>query len=872
MRLISFIIVLLHVVTMTADAQSPVLPDLRVGIVYGRVTHAGGSKAMEGATIEILELRKDSASGSKKEFLIVTESTNKRGDFYIERLPVTNILNMHVSAVGYSTFELRIDFAVNAQAANATDINKILPQVNRDLGTITLQTTDKELDNITVVSEKPLIEMYLDKRAYNIDKNLQAPGGTVLDIMRNVPGISVDISGGIQLRNGTPQIFVDGRPSTLSPDQIPADQVASIELITNPSSRFDASSDGGGIVNIVLKKNKLAGYNGSLRTNIDSHGKPGFGGDFNVRRKKMNVFAGVSYNSRKNVSTAAAERWNYSGPDTIHIYQKNNPVLMGYLAFARAGADYFVNNRTTFSLTGSYFKAKFTSDDQLKSTQDSISNIASASQSSIRDIHADIVMENKGLVLAMKHIFAKPGNELTTDLSYYNSTLANTSDYLSRFFNVSGTEKPAAPAERAVGGSNTDYFTAQLDYTSKSSNNLLFETGIRFTQRSYDSWNDNFRYNSTLGRFNIVSALTVQYLFEDHVMAGYAQVEKNYKKWSVQAGIRAESSLYNGNLKAQPISYNNKYPLSLFPSAFVSRKIDEKQDIQWNYSRKVSRPTVMQLLPFLDYSDSLNLTLGNPSLRPEFSHLTELNYLAHYKKGQDFFVTIYARYAKDVIARYQYKAPNTNPSLTDSLIYNTYANAGNGTTMGTEFIFRNKIKSWWDLTCNLNLFYVNLQAGNLPDTRNIDRFSWFSKLNSNFYLPANFGIQLSADYQAKTLLPVNTGRTSTANSYTISGQTLNVSQGYIDPVYGIDAAIKKDLLKNKAASITLQVIDIFKMRKYETYSNSSYFSQHNSRQRDSQVFRLNLNWHFGKVDVALFKRKNSKADNEVLPGLQVGTR
>ena len=111
-----------------------------------------------------------------------------------------------------------------------------------------------------------------------------------------------------------------------------------------------------------------------------------------------------------------------------------------------------------------------------------------------------------------------------------------------------------------------------------------------------------------------------------------------------------------------------------------------------------------------------------------------------------------------------------------------------------------------------------------------------------------------------------------ANSYTISGQTLNVSQGYIDPVYGIDAAIKKDLLKNKAASITLQVIDIFKMRKYETYSNSSYFSQHNSRQRDSQVFRLNLNWHFGKVDVALFKRKNSKADNEVLPGLQVGTR
>jgi hypothetical protein len=176
--------------------------------------------------------------------------------------------------------------------------------------------------------------------------------GTAVDVMKNIPSLSVDIDGNVSLRNAPPQIFVDGRPTTMTLEQIPADAIASVEIITNPSAKFDASGGGSGILNIVLKKNRKAGYNGGLRASIDSRAMPGFGGDINIKQQKINFFAATQMGFRKSISTATTDREDYFNNMTVVQHQSNNPIGKGFFGFARMGLDYFLDNRNTISLSG----------------------------------------------------------------------------------------------------------------------------------------------------------------------------------------------------------------------------------------------------------------------------------------------------------------------------------------------------------------------------------------------------------------------------------------------------------------------------------------------------------------------------------------
>jgi outer membrane receptor protein involved in Fe transport len=297
--------------------------------------------------------------------------------------------------------------------------------------------------------------------------------------------------------------------------------------------------------------------------------------------------------------------------------------------------------------------------------------------------------------------------------------------------------------------------------------------------------------------------------------------------------------------------------------------MDKKQDIQFNYSRKINRPGFFQLLPFVDFSDSLNLALGNPDLLPEFTNLLEISYSNQYKPGNSLLVSLYGKNTQNFITRYQYKGPNTDPTKPDSVIYTSYTNA-KSYTVGLELTGKNKITKCWDLTTNLNFFDVTLKGDPLKGVAYNELFSWFAKVNNSFKLPKNYSIQLTGDYQAKTILPANSGRGSGGGGMGggMMGQTQNIAQGYIKPIYGIDFSIKKDFLKNNAASLTLQINDIFRTRTYETHAETSFFIQDNYRQRDPQVFRLNFNWRFGKLDVALFKRKNMKSDMDNMQNMQ----
>ena len=350
-------------------------------------------------------------------------------------------------------------------------------------------------------------------------------------------------------------------------------------------------------------------------------------------------------------------------------------------------------------------------------------------------------------------------------------------------------------------------------------------------------------------------------------MAAYATFSHQLKKLSYQLGLRLESSKYDGTLVTTNAKFSNKYPFSLFPSAFATYKLTDKQDLQLNYSRKINRPNFFQLIPFIDFTDSLNLSRGNPNLLPEFTNLVEFSYQNQLAKGHSLLSTVYLKNTNDLIARYQYPDKNPNPpSKPDSVLFTTYANASQSYTIGLELTAKDKVTKWWDLTSNLNFFNVTLKAGNLPGGVDNSQLSWFFKMNNNFKLPKNYSIQLSGDYQAKTL--VQPGGGGGGRGMMFGGGNLPSSQGYIKPFYGVDIAIRKDFLKNNAASLTLQMSDVFRTRLNQTYSESIYFIQESSRRRDPQVFRLNFNWRFGKFDVSLLKRKNMKGEQESMQSMQ----
>jgi outer membrane receptor protein involved in Fe transport len=846
----------------------PTSLQMNIGTMYGKIIDAGTLKPVEGASVQLLQSKADTITKKKKDVIISLIITDKKGEFNIEALPVASSFKIMVSAVGFTTYESKVGFDVRPGAARPGDMSSMNSSV-KDLGNIKLSPDEKQLENITITATKPLLEMYLDKKVYNVEKDISVTGGTAVDVMKNVPSVNVDIDGNVTLRNASPQIFIDGRPSSLTLDQIPADQIASVEIITNPSAKYDASGGGSGILNIVLKKNRKAGYNGNVRTSIDSRGRPGFGGDINVKQNKINFFAAGQITSRKNISTVSSKREDFLGNGRANIFQTNNPVNKGYFAFARAGIDYLVTNRTTLTLSASKVRGDFNIADQLNVSKDTVRSSGNVSESAIRALNADLTFKNTGASFGFKHNFARAGRELTADVNFNESDSKNTSNYTNDFFDGSGNPKPPSSAEIATGGALTKYYTAQTDYVYPLSATKKIETGLRIAARDYESWNDNYIQNNVTREYILIPEIGVQYNFRDIVYAGYGTFSQQIKTLSYQLGLRVESSSYKGNLINKNQKFENEFPLSLFPSLFISQKINKTQDIQFNYSRKINRPGFFQILPFVDFSDSLNLSIGNPDLLPEFTHLVEISYANQYKPGNSFLTSLYAKNTNNLITRYQYKAPNTDPAKPDSVIYNSFANANSSYTIGLEITGKNKITRWWDITSNLNLFDVTLKAANISGVGDNSRFSWFAKLNNSFKLPKNYSLQLTGDYQASTLLPVNSGRGAPGGMYGggMGGQTQNIAQGYILPVYGADISIKKDFLKNNAASLTLQFNDIFRTRTYETHAETAFFIQDNYRQRDPQVLRLNFNWRFGKFDVALLKRKNMKSESEGIPGM-----
>jgi outer membrane receptor protein involved in Fe transport len=853
-----------------------------IGHFYGKVVDAKTDKGMDGVSIQLIQSKFDTVTRKRRDTVISGMITGRKGDFSLENLPIFGNYRLKITAIGYGTYEQKVAFEMKMPAKGG-DMQQALAGVDKDLGNIKLSADAKTLEQVTITASKPLIQLGVDRKIYNVEKDISAQGGTGVDVMKNVPSVQVDIDGNVTLRNSPPTIFVDGRPTTLTLDQIPADAIQSVEIITNPGAKYDASGGTSGILNIVLKKNRKAGYNGNLRAGIDQRGKYNIGGDINVKQGKINVFANVNYGQRKSISPGTTDRYTFpyrfSPGDSLHQYDYN--VNNGYFAFGRFGFDYLMDNRNTISFAGNVVHGVFkpyTNSDLYVDTLDPSGTKYSYTQ---RLSSTDAQFNNHGGMISYKHTFPKAGEEWTADANYSKGTNSNNNVINSNIYGVKGGPLTSIYDQGQRGSGTNEFITAQTDFVKPLAEKSKFEAGARIAIRNVSSLSD-LGIITPDDSFHIIPLLSSHYNYRDRVYAGYLTYGNAIRNFSYQLGLRAESSDYrgaqdyttkhtDGTLNDTTGNFSNNFPISLFPSIFITQKLGGDQDIQLNYTRRIDRPNFFQLFPFTDYSDSLNLSRGNPDLKPQFTNSLELSYQKTYAGNSTFLASVYYKYTTDLITRLQVQG--TNP-LNDSIVYiNTYINAKSSFVGGLELIGRNSITKWWDLTSNINGFTSKI---NLTDTGKTNLatvgqiYSWFGKINNSFKLPKNFTLQLSGDYTSKTVLPPGGSASNGGGGggggrgfgQTVSGN----AQGYSKPSGGVDAALKYEFLKNKAASLTLSVSDIFRSRVNDVYTSSLSFNQEVTRRRDPQFFRLQFNYRFGKFDVALFKRKNLKGEMESIQG------
>ncbi len=865
-RIFYFLLLLLLTAPIVAQRPTGMPPggqmgaNRNIGRFYGKVVDDKG-KGIGYATVELYGMQVDTVTRQPKETLLAGQITADNGDFSLENLPVMGEFTLRVSFLGYADATQKVSFGLTPPApGQRPDMAAMAAKLDQDLGNITLSVTASTLQEVVVTGEQSSTTLALDRKVYRVDKNGVAAGGTAEEALKNVPSLAVDIDGNVTMRNAAPQIFVDGRPTTLSLNQISADAIESIEVITNPSAKYDASGGQGGIVNIVLKKERRVGYNGNLRLGSDTRGGINAGGDINARQSKINVFASAFLNQRRSRGENETSRENLFGTPRTSLLQTSENRMKGYFAMARGGFDWFMDNRNTLTLSGSYMRGQFAPEDVLNIRTDSLLGTGVTFSEAIRMTENERNFRNAGVALLFKHLFPKAGMEWTADVTYNNMANRMRGDFTTDYLTAGRDSR-----ERQEGRGGNNFYVAQTDFVNPLNDKMKLEAGARVAVRRFENNNASYLFDPTTDQYVRLPNFADQYQFDDAVYAAYASFSHAFPRWGYQLGLRAESSRYTGTLPETGDEFQNDYPLSLFPSAFVTYKLNEEDNVQLSYTRRINRPNFFQLIPFTDFSDSLNLQRGNPDLLPEFTNSLVLTYQNIFSKGHNLLVSAYYKQATDLITSYQFS--EFNPALQRDVIVQSYANSNQSEAYGMEFTLRNTLaKEKIELTTNVNLYNAILDASNVESELRTERFTWFVKENLSVRLPAQFTFQVSAEYQSRAAFTPSSGGGGRGHGGWGGGPS-NTAQGYSIANWFVDVALRKDLF-NRKATLTLNVQDIFRTRRTGSHTESDFFIQDTWRIRDPQVARLNFSYRFGKMDASLFKRKNTKMNTEGMDMMQ----
>ena len=815
--------------------------------VFGRIVDIQTNKGVDAASVQLYVVITDSVSHQFKDSLIAAMLSRPNGEFNFSNIPLFSKLKLEASAVGYTLYDRDFPFGTQSDARSF---------VNKDMGNIVMSREHEKLQAVTIIASRPALRMGIDKKIFDVDKSLTSKGGTAIDVMKNIPSVSVDVDGTIELRNSSPTIFIDGRPTILTLDQIASDDIDRIELITNPSAKYDASSTGG-IINIILKKNRRNGINGIVSL---SGGLPEMysgNANINLRQGKLNFFVSGNYNYSDNESKSNSMRQNKTS-GVVDNYFKQNSINDRERKFSsiRFGADYFLDNRNTVTLSQGFVKGRFKTNENQSQQYFDVNN--QFEQYGKRTSDERFGFDRNNTQFLYTHKFPKDGEQLDASVNMNYGKVNDNSLITNGFFNPDGTVSEDIKVVHNEGSNNNNQVTVKVDFVNPLGDDKKLETGLRSYVNNYQSLFNSFSVNNTV---QTKLPLSNNYKYTESVQAAYITYTGKFKSIGYQAGLRGEYSKFSGTLIDSARKFGYEYPSAikniwdaLFPSLYLSKKINETEEVQLNYSRRIRRPDFWQLNPFIDINDPLNIQQGNPELKPEFTNSLEFNYSKTFKDNSNFLGVVYYRNTLGDITRYsdtlsaeQFEQLH-NAAVDPNAILNTYINSESVNRVGVELTLQQKLGKNFDITPSLNFGYRKVKANSGALNLSNEGFNWSSKLTANYKIVSNnesslfnkLNFQLNGNYQSPRVIP----------------------QGKRLRRYGVDFALRKDLFSKDRGSLTFSVNDVFNsQRDGVIYDTDSFYQETYSRWR-VRSFRLTFSYKFGNSDFSLFKKNSTNNDND----------
>jgi outer membrane receptor protein involved in Fe transport len=712
----------------------------------------------------------------------------------------------------------------------------------QDIGNLTISPDAQQLKEVDVTGQKSTVELKVDRKVFNVGNDISARGGTGLDVMKNIPSVSIDASGNVTLRNNTPQVYIDGKPTTLTLEQIPADQIDKVEVITNPSAKFEAASSGG-IINVVMKKNTKPGYNGIVNLNLATN--TGYNGlaMINLKEKKFGVNLMYTVNGATNRTYGFNNTTYLNSLNQPYAYtdQGINSTFKRLFQVARVGFDFFINNRNTLSIYENAVFGNFNTDDAI-SIADGIpgTQLLSGNENNIQLNH----FRNFTTDMSFKHTYPTEGKEYTLDVQYNHANGGGNYAYTTSYSYANGnifTQNPTY--EYQLGGQHSDQITALADFSLPIGKNMKIETGFRSNYKLTYSYvnvtNDSTLSTGVVGPSDFNYNLSNNYRIDDLVNGVYVTFTHQIKGFSYQLGFRAEEVFYKGtSYQNGDSAFSYQYPTTwssvpkmLFPSFNISQKIGTQHEIQFNVARKSNRPNFFQIAPFVFSSNATTVQRGNPALQPEFINQGELNY--NYSGSKISWLTsVYGRYVQQPIT--SHISPESDSS---QIFVSSYANATHSMTGGWENILKIFPVKKLDITLTGNVFYTDIVGGSNENNSNNAGWSWLAKAMISYKLPGDITIQANGTYEAPKILP----------------------QGKTTALYYVDVSASKDF---GFFTLNFTVSDVANTRANGTdYYQAYQFIQSQSRRRDQRYAKLGVSFRFGKMDASLFKKKRPSQDS-----------
>lgn len=770
------------------------------------------------------ELKKINISG------IINEKVTKQPLEYAT-LTFTNTRNSKVIFGGITNGKGEFNVEINAGSYNvkiefisfkSIEFSQQVYKESTNLGTIFLEEDANQLNEVVVRSEKTTVEIKLDKKVYNVGSDLMVKGGTVSDVLDNIPSVSVDSDGIVSLRgNANVRILVDGKPSNAiniaeALRQIPADAIDKVEVVTNPSARYD-SEGGGGLLNIILKKGKNKGLNGAL---IASTGDPlnyGLSGNINYKSKYYNIYTTTGYNYRKNPGHAIfnTQYLNSNGTVNKYIdeYRNNERLSKGYNS--NFGFDLYLTDNTTWSNAINLRNNDSSNPEGISYFNYDLNHLYTETTSRNSDQTSDGL--DKEYTTNFTKKFKRDGHKFTIDGSFSNN---KDNDY--SLISSSILEKTSNMQTQNRNMIQSDYVLPfgkanQFEFGYKGDFNKLFtEYKVGSVDLVSGAYTPNPQYTNTLDYKETVNAL-------------YAQFGTKMNKFSFLFGLRWEDSkieinqLVTNDFNIQ--KYNN-----LFPSTFLTYEISDGNSISLSYSKRISRPRGRQINPFSSYSSNINIFKGDPNLRPAFTDALDFGYL---KKWNDLTLST-STYINKTTDSFQFIRRESGDFVNGTpVILSTPINLATELRYGFEFTLNYSPYKWWKLNTNFNFYkydlrgnYVYTNSRNVVITQNFDNSasSWFTRLTSKITLPYKIDWQTNVTYNGPE----------------------KYAQGNALGVVGANLGFSKDIMKDKG-TIAFNVQDVFNSRK-RMYNNNipNVLNSYVEMQRATRQITLSFTYRFNK--------------------------